>query len=346
MAKKPWSVFAALAVVTLLVTGCGSSRTDSSAQDSSNRASGTTAATGFPLTVENCGRKVTIKSPPQRVVLLGDEEVPLLASVGALGKVVAKIGDYPTGIFGSSVDAALAKIPNLNSQVAGGGGAQASLESVISQKPDLVIGYETTTVTRAGLQQAGIPLVVNPSFCGEVGGGDRGATVKPVSFDNVYDQVSFYGQLFGQRAQATSGVAQLRDRIAAVRNGYQRTSRTAAALYVGKSAGLIEAYGGGSMVNAELQAAGLVNVFGSAKSRVFSVSTESLLAKDPDVLILLSTGDPSSYRGKLLQIAGTEDLSAVKTNALVSEFYLYADPATQLTVTGTERLARKFGTAK
>lgn len=319
----------AVCLLAVLLGGCGPGRDTGSGP----------APHGFPMTVTNCGVPVTLEKPPRRVVIVGNEEVPLLAGVGALDRVVGKAGLFPRGLFGRAADEALARVPTLGSGVNSEGTSQASLESVVAMRPDLVIGYETPTITRTGLSAAGIPMIVDPSFCT-----DGAHRAKHVSFRNVYDQAAFYGRLFGEQARAARDVARLKARVHAVRTGYAEGTRTAAALYLGKSAGTVQAYGSQSMANAEIRAAGLRNAFGSVDDRVFAISTEQLIAKDPDVLILLSADpDVTTYRDQLLSVPGTSSLSAVREGNLLAEQFGYADPPTQLTVTGLENLARRFG---
>ncbi|MEX0426965.1 ABC transporter substrate-binding protein [Nocardioides sp. DS6] len=331
--RRRSAVALALAVAAFaLVAACGSAPPTSAGA----------STPGFPLTVKNCGVDVTLPAPPKRVVLVGNEEVSLVAGVGALDRVVAKIGDFPRGLFGRDVDEILAGIPNLNSSVNGGGGVQASLESVINTEPDLVVGYETPTLTRAALEKAGIPLIVNPSYCGEIGD-ERGHARAAVSFANVYDEVALFGRLFGEQSRATTFATSLRKRVAAARAKATKGTTTAAALYVGKAAGLLEAYGNGAVINAELEAAGLTNVYGEEDKRVFTVSTEDLLERDPDVLVLLSSGDPDTFEQTLRAVPGTDGLTALRSGRVLAEHYSYGDPATPLTVSGLEHLVASLG---
>jgi iron complex transport system substrate-binding protein len=76
-------------IVLLLLSACGGD----SNQDTIARAS-----EGFPMTIENCGQRTTITAPPQRVLLIGDNSVPLLP-VSALDRVVALAANPPLEIY-------------------------------------------------------------------------------------------------------------------------------------------------------------------------------------------------------------------------------------------------------
>ena len=58
---------AAAATLGLTLTGCGATTT-----------AGAPASAGYPLTVADCGRDVTIDSAPQRVLTIGTAAVELL----------------------------------------------------------------------------------------------------------------------------------------------------------------------------------------------------------------------------------------------------------------------------
>ena len=84
-----------------------------------------------------------------------------------------------------------------------------------------------------------------------------------------------------------SATADLQERLAAVEAAVGEPSgRTAAVLYPTVGGGTTYAYGTGSMAHPQLEAAGLENVFGDVDERVFEVTLEELLGRDPDVVVL------------------------------------------------------------
>ncbi|MGH3696949.1 MAG: hypothetical protein ACRDRX_23710 [Pseudonocardiaceae bacterium] len=92
------------------------------------------------MTVESCGQQVTIKQPPERMVVLGDNSVTLLEAAGALDTVVGLAAEPPLEIYDGATRAAVEKIPPLGAGETAGGSVQVSLEEIIARKPDLVVG--------------------------------------------------------------------------------------------------------------------------------------------------------------------------------------------------------------
>ncbi len=303
------------------------------------------ATTGFPMTVENCGRDVTLTEPPNRVVLLGDSAIPLLAATDALDRVVARAGEFPAQLYDEATRAAVEAIPTFGAgeETDGSGTVQVSLEAVIDQRPDLVIGYEPegSGITAEALETAGIPLLVIPAFCTDP------AEVPPdPGFDDVYEAVKFYGRLFGSK-NTDQTVDELRDRVAAVQQAVAATPpRTAATLFVYSDGTPPSAYGTASISHAQMQTAGLTNVFGDIDARNVEVSFEEVISRDPDVIILLYVGAPDDQeriKEELLAFPGARELTAVRNDDVAVLPFQLTDPPTPLSVDGLEIIATQLG---
>lgn len=320
----------------LLLSACGGDGN----QDTTVRESG-----GFPMTIENCGQRTTIDAPPKRVFLIGDNAVPLLPT-SALDRVVALVGNPPLEIYDEQLRQRVEDFPRIGSEQAAGS-VEVTLEEVIGQTPDLVIGLSQpaaeTGVTRDALARAGIPVIELPSFCL-----DGSQALKNPDFENVYVQVELFGRLFGAEDEAASTVADLRRRVTAVQQSAQGLSgRPAAALFVTPGSSIVYAYGDGSMFDAQLDTLGLTNIFGDIKKRVFEVNLEEVLAKDPEVVMLAYTsGEPEKIKEAFLGIAGIDRVRAVRNDEILVLRFEYTDPPTPLSVEGLEMIAKKFAGAR
>ncbi|MGH3899714.1 MAG: ABC transporter substrate-binding protein [Pseudonocardiaceae bacterium] len=234
------------------------------------------------------------------------------------------------------------KIPRIGHEQSAGS-VEVTLEQVLAQRPDLVIGLSQpaaeTGVTRDALTSAGIPVIELPSFC-------LTATeaLKNPDFENVYAQMELYGRLFGAEEQAARTVADLRRRVAAVQDSTRGLSgRTAAALFVTPGSSIVYAYGDGSMFDAQIDTLGLTNLFGDVKQRVFEVNLEEVLAKDPEVVMLAYTsGESEKIKEAFLGIAGIDRVRAVRNDEILVLRFEYTDPPTPLSVEGLEIIAKKF----
>ncbi|MGQ0572589.1 MAG: ABC transporter substrate-binding protein [Pseudonocardia sp.] len=296
-----------------------------------------------PVTFENCGRELSIAAPPERVVLLGANAVPLLGAVGVLDKVVARAGEAPLEIYDPATRTAVERIPvfGAGEEADGTGTVQVSLEAVIAERPDLVIGYEPegSGITVQTLGAAGIPLMIIPAFCP-----DPATVPTDPDFDDVYATVELYGRIFGR--PAADAVEGLRQRVAAVAAvaAPAQPQRTGATLFVKADGTSFSAYGTSSMSHAQLGALGVRNVFGDVDKRVFEVSFEEVIARNPDVLLLLHvrSTDPELPRRSLLAAPGADSIAAVRTGAVVVLPFELTDPPTPLSVDGLERLRREL----
>lgn len=282
------------------------------------------------IEVENCGDTVALDAPPQRVTLLKGASVATLDALGVLDRVTSKAGQYPDGYYDEDLRGRLAAIPTLTDQLDASGHLQISREVVVASEPDLVIG-ETSTVNRQTLAPSGIPIVEEPAFCGELTG--------EVTFEDVHDQVRLYGELFGREAEAESHISELKARVDDVQARAARDGRSVAVLYPTIGGGVTYAYGTGSMSHPLVEAAGLTNVFADQPDRVFEVSAEELVARNPDVILALySAGDPQAVIGAVTALPGADTMTATKNGTFLPLLLNFAEPPSPLAIDGLERL--------
>ncbi len=98
------------------------------------------------------------------------------------------------------------------------------------------------------------------------------------------------------------------------------------------------------MAHPQLEAAGFRNVFGDTPERVFEVTVEELLGRNPDVLILLhSDGDPAAVEQGLTGLPGAEKLNAVRDGNVLTQLFNFTEPPTPLSIDGLERIVQRFG---
>lgn len=312
----------------LVTTACGGPGT-------AGRKSAATSD-NYPLTITNCGVEVTFDAPPERIILLESAPVSALAELGVLDSAVLRAGAFPPEYFDAETNDALEDIPSLGEQLDPSGHLQISEELIIEQQPDLVMGLPDG-ISREGLTAVGIDSLVHPTMCP--------SGVDATTFDDVYEQVTTYGRLFDRRPAAAELVATLRERVATVRHVVEgQRNRTAAVLYPTIGGGTLYAYGNESMAHPQLETAGLRNVYGDTDDRVFEVTLEDLIDKDPDVLVLLhSDGERRAVKAAMTQLPGARALKAVREDRLLVQLFNFTEPPTPLTVDGLERIHDAFG---
>ncbi|MFT4040571.1 MAG: ABC transporter substrate-binding protein, partial [Thermomicrobiales bacterium] len=117
--------------------------------------------------------------------------------------------------FSDEVNAQIATIPELAAEKGPTGGAVISLETVLALQPDLIIGYETETLTRDSLARFGVGLYALPSYCD---------ASPAVSFESVYAEVRRYGQMFDRADAAETAATRLEQQVAAAVGARWRTA--------------------------------------------------------------------------------------------------------------------------
>jgi iron complex transport system substrate-binding protein len=168
----------------------------------------------------------------------------------------------------------------------------------------------------------------------------EGSTESP-TFDSIYAQMESYGKVFGKQAEARTAVTALKARMEKI--AVPRTTRTAAVLYPTVGGGVTYAYGAASMAHPQLEAAGFTNAFADTGERVFEVTLEELLGRNPDILILLyGDGDPKAVERAVTGLPGAEKLEAVRTGNVMPQLFNFTEPPTPLSIDGLERIVRRF----
>ncbi|MDT9594986.1 ABC transporter substrate-binding protein [Nocardioides zeae] len=283
------------------------------------------------ISVENCDGTVELDGAPERVVMLKSAAVPTLHELGVLDRVVARAGVYPSAYYDDETLAALEEIPLLTDRTDASGHLQISREEVVAETPDLVLG-ETENLSRETLSSSDIPVIEEPAFCGSLEG--------DASFEDLYDQVRLYGEVFDRTDEADAYVAELEERVAALEATVPADeARTAAVLYPTIGGGVTYAYGRGSMSAPLLEAAGLENVFGDVADRVFEVNAEEIVERDPDVILVLhSDGEAAGVVDAVAELPGAGALRAVESGAMLPLLLNFAEPPTPLAVDGLEQL--------
>ncbi|MEM9132185.1 MAG: ABC transporter substrate-binding protein [Actinomycetota bacterium] len=341
---------ALLIVAVLLAAACGSDDSSESSSSDSGETTETTSATddveaptadveeddptaaGFPLTFTNCGQEFTIDEPPQRVMLMEAAAPSLLFAAGAMDRVIARIEDFPEEYYTADELVLLNEIPALIAEATSTGGVEVSVEEIINFEPDLVIGYDTATITHDSLGDVGIQLYIMPPFC------DSPPTP---SFESIAEEVRFYGTLFGTSEIAEANASALESLVSAAADAPVADGKTAAALYVSSDGSAIYAYSSLGMVHPLMVALGMDNVFEELSERVPEVSIEEVIGRDPEVLVLLydDTGlTPEEISALVTDLPGADSITAVNDGAVYPLLFNFAEPPTPLVVDGLSEL--------
>ncbi|MFC9916993.1 putative F420-0 ABC transporter substrate-binding protein [Agromyces binzhouensis] len=261
----------ASAASVALLAGCATSAADGAYVPLDEA----TEASGFPVTVDNCGTEVTFETAPERVITVKSSTLELLLALGLEDRVVgAAFTDGP--VPDEYADAA-AGIEILSDKVP-------SQEATLAAEPDLVFaGWESNLTAegagdRGTLEQLGVHTYVAPAACKE-----EGYMPDPLTFDGVFADFEEAGAIFGATDAAADLVAEQRAALEAI----EPNAEGLTALWY--SSGDDQPFVGAGIGAPQMimDAAGLTNVVADVHDTWTSLSWEAVVDENPDVIVLV-----------------------------------------------------------
>jgi iron complex transport system substrate-binding protein len=252
---------------------------------------------GYPLTLTNCGRTVTVKSPPQRAVSINQPATELLLTLGLADRMAGSAS------WSDPVAPALAtenaKVPVLSA-------AFPSLERVLNEKPDFVYATFNWSFTDEGVaprdrfEQLGVPTYQSSSECG----GQDSEQQDALTLEDMYDEITDVARIFGVRERGEQLISSLRSRMASAAAGLRAEGISLMWWYAGTKTPFIAGCCGapGIVTNA----VGARNAFADNRRLWPELSWEAILQRDPDVLVLADLtrgedGDSAEAKIKFLE---------------------------------------------
>jgi len=311
MTRKRTAAVAAVAAALMTALAACSSTTVVPASPAGGSASpGTTtaASSGYPVSVENCGRTLTFKSAPKRVVTMWQAPTEMLLALGLENHIKAMSGNYAP--FPASVAAAAKRVPSIGTSM-----AWPSKETVLSEAPDLVVaqsivGYSFDTsygyASVQQLEQAGAQ-VYGANICDAVHGG-----ALKMNLSTPIQTLRDFGKIFDVSGRADQLIAQLNAEKQKVVTAVKGQPSVKVAFYNGGTGPLIVLAGG--IYDAEITTAGGKDVF---PANSVYVSKEAFAASGADVILVGTfTGQNfATLRSYLVKTFPT--LPAVKNGRIV-----------------------------
>ena len=260
-----------------------------------------TESTADAVTVSNCGTKVTFDAAPERVVTIKSTSTEMLLALGLGDRIVGTA--FQDGPVPDQWAAEATGVPSISDFMPGE-------EAVLDLEPDLVYsGWESAFAAdaageRAELASLGVASYVQPAAC-------RSAEVPgKLTFDEIFREIGEVASIF--RVDDSDLIADQKAQLAAI----TPDDRGLTALWY--SSGTDTPYVGAGLGAPELamETAGFTNVFGDLDQTWSSVSWESIIDADPDVIILIDA-DWNTAQSKMDMLEdnpATAQLTAVKKN--------------------------------
>ncbi len=260
--------------------------------------------------IDEAGREVEVKGPPQRIVSVAPSVTEILFAMG--------LGDRIVG-----VSAYCQFPPEARKKEKIGGYINPSLEKIVALKPDLVIGIAEGDLKSFVDKLAGLKIPVY--------------ITNPQNVSEVITSIQKIGEVTFSSPAARKITAAMEARIQDIQNRVRGKPRYRV-LHILDFDPLISA-GKGTFVDDLIRLAGGRNLAEKASGRYPRFSMEEVLAQDPEVLLLASmTQDPMTEQRQWWE--RWKSISAVKHGRIyVLDSDLIHRPSPRI-VDGLEQVAR------
>ncbi|WGV19701.1 ABC transporter substrate-binding protein [Pseudomonas putida] len=285
------------------------------------------AATHYPLTLDNCGKPQTFAQAPQRAVTIGQAGTEMLYALG-LGDKLAGTSLWFNNVL-PEYQAQNDKVPRLADN-------EPSFEAVVGKRPQLVtvqfewmVGAQGAVGTREQFDELNIPTYLLPSDCegkDNLVGAD-GTRLQAFQVESIYRSVSQLAAIFDVPDRGTALNAELKGRLDSAKAQLAgKDLSTTSALFWFSSADLhIDPYVAGRQGVADfmLRTLGVRNVVESSEEWP-TVGWETLAKANPTWLIIARMDrrryPADDYRKKLAFLRSdpvTRNMDAVKHDRII-----------------------------
>jgi iron complex transport system substrate-binding protein len=212
--------------------------------------------------IDDSRREVRLPAPARRIVSLAPNITELLFAAGAGNRIVGAVrfSDYPK---------AAQDIPRV------GDTYNLDMESILALNPDLIILW------RSGMREALIETVEHSGY--------PVYESEPASLQGIAATMEDFGRLAGTEATATQAGAGFLQRLASLRQRY--AGKTPVRVFYQFWNRPIFTVNGDHLISRAIRLCGGTNVFAGLTPLTPQVSTESVLAADPEVIIASGAGD-------------------------------------------------------
>ena len=211
--------------------------------------------------VDDTGQAITLPRPASRLISLAPSLTELAYEAGAGDRLIGTVeySDYPPAAL---------RVPRI------GTNQRLDLERIARLKPDLILAWFHGNAIREVDQLAtlGIPLF----------------HLEPRHIPDVADAIERIGQIANIRPIATLAATRFRDRYASLR--VQFSERPKIRVFYQIAAHPLLTINDRQIISDVIRLCGGQNVFGNESALVPQLSTESVVAADPDIILTARMG--------------------------------------------------------
>jgi len=273
------------------------------------------AQTTFPLTVtDDSGVQSSFAAPPRRIISLNPGHTETVFALGAGDRLVAvdSFSDYPAEA--QQVQQRLNTYPTV------------SVETVISLKPDLVLSLVERDDVLNQIRQQGIPVM----------------KLLPRDFDAATREIAQLGQVLGVPERGAALAAEMQARKQRIIDLVADAPRPTLFYELDASDPTKPFAAGPNGYYGQIaDIAGAANVFADLPADFGQVSAESVISRNPELIILADAYEPFNPQSPALVAArpGWDQIAAVKNGTVYAvQADIFSRPSPRL-VDGLEALA-------
>jgi iron complex transport system substrate-binding protein len=279
-----------------------------------------TPAHAAPISVvDDSGATVTLDAPAHRIISLAPHTTELIYAAGGAGAIVGAVNysDYPP---------AAQQLPRVGDNQA------LDLEKIAALKPDLLVVWRHGNAQRqlGALRALGIPMFYS----------------EPKQLPDIAANLHKLGELMGTETVADQAAQEFTTKIAHLRAQYAGRSTVTVFYQVWETP--LMTLNGSHMVSDVIRLCGGSNVFASLESVAPTVSTEAVIAANPDAIITGRYGntDPDTLPKSLDRWKSWTALTAVAHHNLFAVNADWLDRPAPRIADGAAQLCTTLDTAR
>ena len=240
------------------------------------------------------GYVTNLTSIPQRIVSLAPSCTQILFVIGAGDKVVGvtTYDDYPYN-FSAWVAA--------GNMTYDGGYGTPNMEAIASLNPNLILTDNINDVSLPSMRALGYKVVV----------------LNPTTIAGIYHDITLVGKATGSETQATAVVANITNTINSISTKIANARVTPMKVFYEIWTPPLMTSGSTTWINNVITKAGGVNIFANETQQYPTVSSETVVALNPDAIFLPTEMGVSPFYGSVAQLEATPGwnaISAVQNN--------------------------------
>lgn len=311
------------------------------------------AATKYPLTIDNCGAKITISKAPERAIGLGQNSAEIMLLLGLQDRM-AGTAFWPSKVLPQLAEAN-AKVKLLTVEFP-------TFETILAENPDFVaaalpslVGPSSKVAKREDFDKVGVPTYLSPSTClsTEKVKNEYGSRDQLWNMDQLYKEIDELSQIFDVADRGQALIADLKTREAALRASVSKDGKKLSYVFWFSSPSpSADAYVGGKN-----GASGFIaDVLGGrnaieAEAEWPTLGWESIIAANPDVIVVANLDrnrweldKPEAKIKFLTSDPAVSQIAAVKNKAIVVMDGQAMNPTIR-TIYGAEQVATQLKAA-